>query len=59
MPISTQTQTERAVPLYTKPKTAGSLKLRGNHVEPSTSAYPDLDTKGVSLPALDISKGKH
>lgn len=46
MPINTETQTI-PTPLYTNPK-KGHLRLRGNHVEPATSAYPDLDTKGVS-----------
>jgi hypothetical protein len=47
MPIATQTQTT-PVPLYANPKN-GSLRLRGNHVEPSAQAFPELDTKGVSL----------
>lgn len=46
MPINTETQT-LPVPLYTNPK-KGSLRLRGNHVEPSAEAFPELDTKGVS-----------
>jgi hypothetical protein len=55
MPIATQTQTERPVPQYQNPKTAGSLKLRGNHVEPTTSAYPELDSKGVSLARSSVA----
>lgn len=27
----------------------GLLKLRGGHEQPGTSAYPELDEKGVSL----------
>jgi hypothetical protein len=46
MPINTETQT-LPVPLYSNPK-KGSLRLRGNHVEPSAQAFPELDSKGVS-----------
>lgn len=46
MTAATQTQTI-PVPLYQNPN--GKLRLRGNHIEPGTQAYPELETKGVSL----------
>ena len=52
MPINTQTQTT-PVPLYQNPK-SGSIRLRGNHVEPGTAAFPELDTNGVSPPLISI-----
>jgi len=56
MPINTETQT-LPVPLYTNPK-KGSLRLRGNHVEPSAEAYPELDTKGYTVVKNVISAEK-
>ncbi|GFZ50535.1 hypothetical protein JCM24511_08292 [Saitozyma sp. JCM 24511] len=35
---------------------AGHLKLRGQHVEPSTEAFPDLDTKGYEVVKGVISR---
>lgn len=46
MAVATQTMTEPK-PLY-EPPTMGTLKLRGHHMPPQTSFYPELDSKGVS-----------
>jgi hypothetical protein len=35
----------------------GLLKLRGGHDQPGTSAYPELDEKGVSVSLFLVSVG--
>ncbi|ORY31827.1 hypothetical protein BCR39DRAFT_525560 [Naematelia encephala] len=53
------------VPVYSATETqevgsqnVGSLKLRGHHAIPTTSAYPELDTQGYTVVKGVISKEK-
>lgn len=58
MPVAVPTSTATHPQVqYTNPK-GGSLKLRGNHVEPGTAAFPELDTKGYTVVKGVISEDK-
>jgi hypothetical protein len=43
--------------VVTEAEQIGHLKLRGQHVTPTTSAYPDLDKNGVGLLSMVLALG--
>jgi len=57
MTVSVTQLQDAQAPQYEPPMSAsaGKLNLRGHHVVPQSSRFPDLDTKGVSGAAITVS----